>query len=47
MAPDQIAARITNGSINMPAYARTLTPAQVNLLVAFLSTRGPSSVRPQ
>jgi ubiquinol-cytochrome c reductase cytochrome b subunit len=41
MAPDQIAARITNGSANMPAYARTLTPPQVQALVAFLSTRGP------
>ncbi len=46
MAPDQIAARITNGSLNMPAYARTLTPDQVRTLVAFLATRGPSSVRP-
>ena len=41
MSPDQIAARITNGGPNMPAYARTLTPAQVRALVAFLSTRGP------
>jgi ubiquinol-cytochrome c reductase cytochrome b subunit len=46
MAPDQIAARITNGSQSMPAYARTLTPEQVRALVAFLSTRGPSSTRP-
>jgi len=46
MAPDQIAARITNGSQSMPAYARMLTPEQVRMLVAFLSTRGPSSTRP-
>jgi ubiquinol-cytochrome c reductase cytochrome b subunit len=46
LAPDQIAARITNGSLNMPAYARTLTPSQVNTLVAFLSTRGPGATRP-
>jgi ubiquinol-cytochrome c reductase cytochrome b subunit len=46
MAPDQIAARITNGSPSMPAYARMLTPEQVRMLVAFLSTRGPSSTRP-
>jgi mono/diheme cytochrome c family protein len=46
MAPDQLAARITNGSLNMPAYARTLTPDQVRTLVAFLATRGPSSARP-
>jgi ubiquinol-cytochrome c reductase cytochrome b subunit len=41
MAPQEIAARITNGGPNMPAYARTLTPQQVRALVAFLSTRGP------
>jgi ubiquinol-cytochrome c reductase cytochrome b subunit len=35
----QIDSRITNGSTNMPAYARTLTPEQVRTLVAFLSTR--------
>jgi ubiquinol-cytochrome c reductase cytochrome b subunit len=46
MAPDQIASRITNGSQSMPAYARMLTPEQVRMLVAFLSTRGPSSTRP-
>jgi ubiquinol-cytochrome c reductase cytochrome b subunit len=46
MSPDQIAARITNGSPNMPAYARTLTPAEVRLLVAFLNTRTASSTRP-
>jgi len=46
MMPDQIGARITNGSPSMPAYARTLTPEQLRALVAFLSTRGPSSERP-
>jgi ubiquinol-cytochrome c reductase cytochrome b subunit len=45
MPPDQIGARITNGSLNMPAFARTLTPEQVNTLVSFLSTRGRSSTR--
>ena len=39
MTVEQIALRITNGSENMPAYARTLTPQQVDALVAFLSTR--------
>ena len=39
MTPDQIAARITNGSPSMPAYAQSLTPAEVRALVAFLSTR--------
>lgn len=41
MKPDEITARITNGSPNMPAYVRTLTPAQVRSLMAFLSTRKP------
>jgi ubiquinol-cytochrome c reductase cytochrome b subunit len=45
MAPDQIAARITNGSPSMPAYARMLKPEEVQTLVKFLSTRGPSSTR--
>jgi len=39
MTPDQIAARITNGSPSMPAYARSLTPEEVRTLVAFLATR--------
>jgi len=39
MTAEQIALRITNGSENMPAYARTLSPAQIDALVAFLSTR--------
>jgi ubiquinol-cytochrome c reductase cytochrome b subunit len=41
MTPDQIAGRIDNGGPNMPAYARSLTPAEVQALVAFLSTRRP------
>jgi ubiquinol-cytochrome c reductase cytochrome b subunit len=39
MTPDQIAARVTNGSPNLPAYARSLTPQEVQALVAFLATR--------
>jgi ubiquinol-cytochrome c reductase cytochrome b subunit len=39
MTQDQIAARITNGSARMPAYARSLSPAQVQALTAFLMTR--------
>jgi ubiquinol-cytochrome c reductase cytochrome b subunit len=39
MSPVQIEARITNGSPNMPAYARTLTPEEVRTLTAFLATR--------
>jgi ubiquinol-cytochrome c reductase cytochrome b subunit len=41
MKPDEITARITNGGPNMPAYVRTLTPAQVRAVMAFLSTRKP------
>jgi ubiquinol-cytochrome c reductase cytochrome b subunit len=41
MKPDEITARITNGGPNMPAYVRTLTPAQIRTLTAFLSTRKP------
>ena len=41
MAPGQIATRITNGGPNMPAYARTLSPQQVQALVAFLGALGP------
>jgi mono/diheme cytochrome c family protein len=41
MKPDEITARITNGSANMPAYVRTLTPAEIRALMAFLSTRKP------
>jgi ubiquinol-cytochrome c reductase cytochrome b subunit len=39
MSPDQIATRITNGSPNMPAYVRVLTPEETRAIVAFLSTR--------
>jgi ubiquinol-cytochrome c reductase cytochrome b subunit len=46
MSPDQMTARITNGGPSMPAYAQTLTPAEVRLLVAFLSTRTSASARP-
>jgi mono/diheme cytochrome c family protein len=46
MAPDEIIARITNGSPSMPAYARILTPQEVQKLVAFLSTRGSPGARP-
>jgi ubiquinol-cytochrome c reductase cytochrome b subunit len=41
MKSDEITARITNGGPNMPAYVRTLTPAQIQALMAFLSTRKP------
>ena len=39
MTRDQIVGRITNGGPNMPAYARSLTPDEVQALAAFLATR--------
>jgi ubiquinol-cytochrome c reductase cytochrome b subunit len=39
MSPDQITARITNGSPNMPAYIRVLTPEETTAIVTFLGTR--------
>jgi ubiquinol-cytochrome c reductase cytochrome b subunit len=39
MSPDQITARITNGSPNMPAYARVLTPEETRAIMTFLGTR--------
>ena len=38
-APDQLTTRITNGSPNMPAYVRVLTPEETRALVAFLTAR--------
>jgi ubiquinol-cytochrome c reductase cytochrome b subunit len=39
MSSDQVTTRITNGSPNMPAYVRVLTPEETQAIVAFLSTR--------
>jgi ubiquinol-cytochrome c reductase cytochrome b subunit len=39
MSELQIEGRITNGSPNMPAYARSLTPEEVRTITAFLATR--------
>jgi ubiquinol-cytochrome c reductase cytochrome b subunit len=42
---DQLIWRILNGGVNMPAFAHSLTPGEVNALVAFLSSRTAPSRR--
>jgi ubiquinol-cytochrome c reductase cytochrome b subunit len=39
MTEDQIKARITNGGPNMPAFAKSLPPKEVQTIVKFLKTR--------
>jgi len=39
LSSDQLTWRILNGGLNMPAYGTTLSPEEVNALVAFLGTR--------
>ena len=39
MTEDQIEARITNGGPNMPAFAKSLPPEEVQTIVKFLKTR--------
>jgi ubiquinol-cytochrome c reductase cytochrome b subunit len=39
LTTEQIAISILNGRTNMPAFAGTLTPAEVNELIAFLQSR--------
>jgi ubiquinol-cytochrome c reductase cytochrome b subunit len=44
LSRNQIILRISNGGVNMPAFASNLTPADMDALVAFLLSRtGPSS----
>jgi ubiquinol-cytochrome c reductase cytochrome b subunit len=40
LSPDQLTWRILNGGHNMPAYGNTISPDDLNALVAFLETRG-------
>lgn len=39
LAPEQITLRILNGAYNMPAFASSLTPDELDRLVAFLASR--------
>jgi ubiquinol-cytochrome c reductase cytochrome b subunit len=39
LSKDQMILRIANGGVNMPAYASTLTPKEMEDLVAFLQSR--------
>jgi len=39
LSPNQMILRISNGGVNMPAYAANLTPAEMDALVAFLQSR--------
>ena len=39
LSKGQMILRIANGSVNMPAYAGNLTPAEMDALVVFLQSR--------
>ncbi len=39
LSPEQMTIRILNGGVNMPAFGSTLSPDEVDALVAFLRTR--------
>jgi ubiquinol-cytochrome c reductase cytochrome b subunit len=41
LTPDQIVRQIIQGGGNMPAYGKNLSPAEVNAIVAFLTTMHP------
>jgi ubiquinol-cytochrome c reductase cytochrome b subunit len=43
---DQLVRQVLQGSGNMPAYGTTLTPAEVNALVAFMQTLRPAGEPP-
>ena len=40
---EQMVLRIANGGVNMPPFASTLTPAELDALVAFLASRQPAA----
>ena len=43
---DQLIRQVLQGGGNMPAYAKNLTPAEVNALVAFLESLRPANQSP-
>lgn len=43
LTAQQITLRILNGAYNMPSFATSLTPQEVNALVAFLDSRNPTA----
>ena len=43
---DQLIRQVIQGSGNMPAYGKNLSPAEVNALVAFLQTLRPAKTVP-
>jgi ubiquinol-cytochrome c reductase cytochrome b subunit len=47
LQPNQMILRISNGATNMPAYASSLTPAEMDELVAFLQSRKSDWKPPQ
>jgi ubiquinol-cytochrome c reductase cytochrome b subunit len=44
---DQITIRISNGGTNMPAFASTLTPEELDRLTTFLETRRKHPATPE
>lgn len=46
LTPDQMVRQVVQGGGNMPAYGKKLSPAEVDALVAFMSTLRPSSKPP-
>jgi ubiquinol-cytochrome c reductase cytochrome b subunit len=43
LTEDQLVRQVTQGGGNMPAYGKTLSPAQITALVVFLETLHPSN----
>jgi len=43
---DQLVRQVLQGGGNMPAYGKSLRPAEVEALVAFLATMRPDGVPP-